>query len=98
MVRLGYAVAAVLLVTAYFLLSPARAVFEALLGFLAVGGIEYGVRRYRPERAGAWHCLAVALALLAAGDTIFAVLNDRTNGDVPARPRPTPSTWPPTCR
>ncbi len=82
-VRVWYAVGVVVLVTAYFALPAARPVLAAVIGLVTVGAIEYGVRRLSPQRAGAWRCLAAALAVLAIGDTIFNVLEARSPEPVP---------------
>jgi diguanylate cyclase (GGDEF)-like protein len=73
----------VLLVAAYFALPVARTGLVGAIGLLAVAAIEYGVFRTRTQRAGAWHLLAAAVALLAVGDVVFVALDVRTPNPVP---------------
>ena len=71
-----YAVGMALLAAAYIALpSSLRPVAEVAVGLAAVGAVEVGVRRLRPQRAGAWRCLGLALALLVVGDVIFAIMD-----------------------
>ncbi|HEX5995775.1 MAG TPA: hypothetical protein VFY84_11590, partial [Jiangellales bacterium] len=74
-VWIRYAAIMALLVSAYFALPQSRPVVEAGVGLAAVGAVEFSVRRLRPQRAGAWRGLEVALALLAIGDVIFAIMD-----------------------
>jgi diguanylate cyclase (GGDEF)-like protein len=73
-VRGFYAAASVVLVAVYYTLTALRPVTVLLIGALAVGAIEYGVRRARPQRHGAWRTLALTLVLLAVGDSVFLVM------------------------
>ncbi len=82
-VLVRYAVAVVLLASAYYALPEARLGLVGSVELLSVATIEYGVRRWRPLRAGVWHVLAVSVALLAIGDFVFVALEARSAVPVP---------------
>lgn len=82
-VRSAYGIGVLALVVAYFAIAPARPLLVALIGLLAVGAVEYGVRRLRPERAGAWRLVALTLALLAVGDVAFVIQDNGAPEPVP---------------
>jgi diguanylate cyclase (GGDEF)-like protein len=63
--------------------SPSRSVVGVVVGLAAVGAVELGVRRLRPQRAGAWRCLELALVLLVVGDLIFAIMDLASPTPVP---------------
>lgn len=69
----GYATVMVLLSTGVFVAPGWHPLLWPALGALSAGGISYGIRRYRPKRAAAWWCLAAAVVMLAAGDTVYAL-------------------------
>jgi diguanylate cyclase (GGDEF)-like protein/PAS domain S-box-containing protein len=69
-----YALLVALLVAVFLVLPDSRPVVEVGLGLAAVGAVEFGLRRFRPQRAGAWRCLQLALGLLAAGDAVLAIV------------------------
>jgi diguanylate cyclase (GGDEF)-like protein/PAS domain S-box-containing protein len=72
-VRLWYSVIIALIVSVYVALPQSRGLLLSVLGAVGVGAIELGIRKFRPERAGGWRCLQLAVALLALGDTVFAI-------------------------
>ncbi len=82
-VRSAYGITVLALVAAYFALAPIRHLLVAFIGVLAIGAVEYGVHRLRPQRAGAWHLVAATLALLATGDVIFVILDSTAPEPVP---------------
>jgi diguanylate cyclase (GGDEF)-like protein len=88
--RVGFWYAAVvaLLIAAFFAAPHWKAAVEAGVGLAAIGAVELGIRRLRPERAGAWRCLEAAVALLAIGDAASAIvqLTSSTPESYPALP------------
>jgi diguanylate cyclase (GGDEF)-like protein len=73
-VTFWYAGLVALLVSVFLALPDSRPVVEVGLGVAAVAAVEFGLRRFRPQRAGAWRCLQLALGLLAAGDAVLAIV------------------------
>ena len=82
-VRFTYAVAIALLVAVFFALPVSRPAVEAGVGVAAVSAVGIGIRRLRPQRSGAWRWLQVAVALLAVGDAIFAIMDVGSPAPVP---------------
>lgn len=63
---------------AFYLLLPAngpeRTIAYPAAGLIAVAAILIGVHRRKPARAGPWRLVALALALMSAGDITWSVL------------------------
>lgn len=78
-----YAVVVVLLVAVRLAWPVTRPGIIGAAGLASIAAIEFGVRRLRPERAGAWRCLQVSLAVLAIGDILYLRADAASPASVP---------------
>jgi len=53
------------------------------VGAISIAAIELGVRRLRPQRSRAWHCLALAIGVLGVGD-VLALREEATTALYPS--------------
>jgi diguanylate cyclase (GGDEF)-like protein/PAS domain S-box-containing protein len=78
--RRAYVPAAIFLVLSYYVCPPLRPVTAGAIGGFSAAAIWLGVTRARPDRWGAWLCIAASVVLLGIGDVMFAT----TAGDEPS--------------
>jgi diguanylate cyclase (GGDEF)-like protein len=69
---------AVPVMAVFYLLLPvtgvSRTVAYPAFSLIGMGAILLGIRRQAPARPGSWRFVALALALLAAGDTVYSIM------------------------
>jgi diguanylate cyclase (GGDEF)-like protein/PAS domain S-box-containing protein len=79
----GYTLGAAALVGCYLLAPARRPLWWALLGFLSVAAVGYGVYRHRPRPAAPWILLAAALLAESAGDLAYHAAGGSIGGRSP---------------
>ncbi len=83
--RALWVVLAALLVL-FYLVPGVRGFVEVAVGLLGAGAVLCGVLVYRPQRRQGWLLLALAVALLTAGDLTYNLITPGYDGRYPATP------------
>jgi hypothetical protein len=82
-VQVWYATVMVVLAVAYATVAVARPGLVVAIVLVSVTAIELGVRRQRPQRAGAWRLLEAAVAVLGL-HSFLVLVEDDSAGTYPA--------------